>query len=514
MATGKVYLIGGGPGDPGLLTLRGREILARADVVVYDFLANEALLEHARPDAEVIFMGKRGGGATRPQAAINALLVDRARAGRIVARLKGGDPVLFGRGGEEALALADAGVPFEIVPGISSALAVPAYAGIPVTHRDLASSVAIVTGHEDPEKGESLVDWARIAPGTGTLVILMATAFLDRIAAALINGGRAPSTPAAVIRWGTRPSQQTVVAPLSEIARAVLVAGIGPPTVFLVGEVARLRERLRWFEEKPLFGRRVLVTRARMQAGALAERLRDVGAEVIGFPVIAFRDPEDWGPLDRAIVALAEYDGVLFTSANAVDRFLDRLDQAGRDTRALAGRTIGAIGSETAAALARRGLRADVVPEDFVAEALADALAARMPLGGKRFLLPRARDAREALPERLVRAGARCDVVEAYRTVPPEGAGARLEALLAEGIDVVTFTSSSTVRNFTDLLPERKAASMLAGTVVACIGPITAQTALERGIKADVVAPAYTAADLTRAIVSHFQAAQVPKGLG
>ncbi len=505
MASGMVYLIGGGPGDPGLLTVRGRDILARADVVVYDFLANEALLEHARADAEVIFMGRRGGGATRPQAAINTILIDRARAGRLVARLKGGDPFLFGRGGEEALAMAEAGVPFEIVPGITSALAVPAYAGIPVTHRDLASSVAIITGHEDPEKGESLVDWARLAPGTGTLVILMATAFLDRISAALIAGGRAPSTPAAVIRWGTRPSQQTVMAPLGEIARAVLLAGIGPPTVLVVGEVARLRERLRWFEARPLFGRRILVTRAREQAGALMERLREEGAEVIGFPVIAFRDPEDGGPLDRAIGGLAEYDGVLFTSANAVDRFFARVRHAGRDARALAGKIVGAIGSETAAALERCGVRPDVVPESFVAEGLAEALAARGSLEGKRFLLPRAREAREAVPERLARAGARCDVVEAYRTVPPEGAGARLEAVLEEGIDVVTFTSSSTVRNFAALLPEGRAASMLAGTVVACIGPITAQTALDLGIKTDVLAPAYTAADLAQALVTYFQ---------
>jgi len=506
MAPGKVYLIGGGPGDPGLLTLRGREILARADVVVYDFLANEALLEHARPGTEVIFMGKRGGGLTRPQAEIDALLVDRARRGKIVARLKGGDPILFGRGGEEALALAEAGVPFEIVPGVSSAIAVPAYAGIPVTHRDLASSVAIVTGHEDPRKGKATVDWARTAPGTGTLVFLMATAFLDRIAEALIRGGRDPGTPAAVIRWGTRPSQQTVTAPLSEIARAALLSGIGPPTVFVVGEVARLRERLRWFEKRPLFGKRILVTRAHGQAGALADRLREEGAEVIGFPLITLHDPDDWGPLDRAIRALPGYDGVLFTSANTVERFFPRLEDAGLDARSLAGKLVGAIGPETAAALARRGLRADVVPESFVAESLADALAARMPLEGKRFLLPRAREAREALPDRLREAGAHCDVVEVYRTVPPEGAAARLEAILAEGVDVVTFTSSSTARNFAALLPEGRTPALLSGTVVACIGPITARTALDLGIKTEIVAPSYTAAGLAQAIVDHFAA--------
>jgi uroporphyrinogen III methyltransferase/synthase len=368
--------------------------------------------------------------------------------------------------------------------------------------------VALVTGHEDPGKAESLIDWARLAPGTGTLVFLMATAFLDRIAAALIAAGRAPSTPAAVIRWGTRPSQQTVTAPLGEIGRAALLAGIGPPTVFVVGEVARLREHLRWFEAKPLFGRRILVTRAREQAGGLAARLREEGAEVIAFPVIELRDPEDWGDLDRAIEGLAGYDGVLFTSANAVDRFFARLDRLGRDARMLAGKVVGAIGSETASALVRRGVRPDVVPDAFVAEALADALAALGPLAGKRFLLPRAREAREVLPDRLAGAGARCDVVEAYRTVPPEGAGPRLAALLGEGIDVVTFTSSSTVRHFAALLPEGRAASILAGTVVACIGPITERTALDLGIKPDVVAPAYTAAGLAGAILSYFQEAK------
>jgi uroporphyrinogen III methyltransferase/synthase len=498
---GKVFLIGGGPGDPGLFTLRGRAILSRADVVVYDFLANEALLEHARPGAEIVFMGKRGGGATRPQADIDALLIARAREGKTVARLKGGDPLLFGRGGEEALALVEAGIPFEIVPGIASALAAPAYAGIPVTHRDLASSVAFVAGHEDPSKGESAIDWARLAPRTGTLVFLMATARLEAIAEALIANGRTAETPAAVIRWGTRPSQRTVSAPLGKIAREARAAGIEPPTVLVVGEVSALRAKLRWFEAKPLFGKRILVTRAREQAGGLVERLREEGAEVIPFPVIAFGDPPDGGPLDRAIGNLAAYDGVLFTSANAVERFFARMDARGLDARALSGRILGAIGPETAAALARHGVRADVVPDAYVAEGLAAALAGRVALAGKRFLLPRARDAREALPEALERAGARCDVVEAYRTVTPEGAGARLGALLGE-VDVVTFTSSSTVRNFLSLLPSGQAHALLRGKVVACIGPITARTALDAGIKADIVAPAFTADELARAIVA------------
>jgi len=505
-SSGKVYLIGGGPGDPGLFTIRGREVLSRADVVVYDFLANEALLEHARADAEVVFMGKRGGGPTRAQAEINAILIDCARRGKIVARLKGGDPFVFGRGGEEALALAEAGVPFEIVPGVSSAVAVPAYAGIPMTHRDLASGVAIVTGHEDPAKGNVGPDWARLAPGTGTLVVLMPTAMVEAIASTLIAHGRDPRTPAALIRWGTRANQQTVTAPLASIAEAARVAGIRPPTVFVVGEVVRLREQLAWFEAKPLFGRRVLVGRAREQAGGLADLLREEGAEVVSLPLIALREPEDAAPLDRAIQGIAAYDGVLFTSANAVERFFTRLAPHGRDARVLAGKIVGVIGSETGAALSRHGVCADVQPEKFVAESFAEALAAQWPLAGKRFLLPRAREAREALPEALAAAGAHCDVVEVYRTTIPEGLSERLVSLLRqEEVDLLTFTSSSSVKNLISALPPGESRALLAGKCVACIGPITAQTALEAGVKVDVVAPVHTASGLVQAIVAHFE---------
>ncbi len=503
---GKVYLVGGGPGDPGLFTLRGRELLSRADVVVYDFLANEALLVHAREDADIVFLGRRGGGETRAQAEINRLLVKHAREGKQVVRLKGGDPLVFGRGGEEALALAEACIPFEIVPGVTSAFAVPLYAGIPVTHRDLASTVSVVTGHESPGKEESAVDWARVAPGKGTLVFLMGTTHLGEIAATLIANGRAADTPAAVIRWGTRAAQQTVTAPLGEISKAASDAGIRPPTVFVVGEVVGLRDGLQWFEQKPLFGRRVLVTRARAQAGALAERLAEQGAEVVPFPVIAFRDPDDPAPLVRALAEIDHYDGVIFTSANAVERFFPRALAAGVDARRLAGKTVAAIGAETAAALARQGVRADVVPGRYVAEALAEALAARAPLRGKRFLLPRAREAREALPKALSVAGARCDVVEVYRTVPPASGGERLAALLREGgLDVVTFTSSSTVRNVLALLPEGETQDLMGASVVACIGPITADTAREAGLRPTIVAQTHTVAGLAEAILEYFQ---------
>ena len=503
---GKVYLIGGGPGDPGLLTLRGREALSRADVVVYDFLANEALLEHTREEAEIVFLGGRGGAATRAQEKINALMIARAREGKTVARLKGGDPFVFGRGGEEALALAEAGVRFEIIPGVTSAFGVPLYAGIPVTHRDLASSVFVVTGHESAGKDASGIDWASLAPDKGTLIFLMGTANLPAITKGLVANGRAPKTPAALIRWGTRAAQQTITAPLSEIADAAIGAGIKPPTILVVGEVVGLRDTLRWFERKPLFGKRVLVTRARSQAAALADLLKEDGAEVVSFPVIAFREPEDTGPLDEAIGAIGRYDGALFTSVNAVDRFFMRALDQGCDARALAGKIVCAIGAETASALRRYGVRADVVPERFVAEALAEALAARVDLAGKRFLLPRAREAREALPEALAAAGARCDVVEAYRTVPVEGGATRLAALLEGGeIDVLSFTSSSTVTNFLSLLPAGEAEDLIRGKVIACIGPITARTALDAGLKADIVAGTHTVAGLARAITSYFK---------
>ncbi len=363
-ASGFVSLIGAGPGDPDLLTLRGAEALASADVVVYDYLANPALLVHAPPGAERIYVGKKAGSHTLSQDEISALLVKFALAGQRVARLKGGDPFVFGRGGEEALALVEAGVSFEVVPGVTSAVAAPAYAGIPVTHRGLASSFAVITGHEDPTKEESAVDWPRLATGVDTLVFLMGVGNLPRIVEQLLAHGRPADTPVALVRWGTMPDQQTVSGTLVDITEKVKAAGLRPPAVTVVGPVAELREHLCWFEKRPLFGQRVLVTRTRQQASALSAQLRALGAEAIELPTIRIAPPEDWAPLDATIATLAVFDWIVFTSVNGVGHFWARLEAAGLDARALHGVRLAAIGPATAAELEARGLRADYVPDE------------------------------------------------------------------------------------------------------------------------------------------------------
>ena len=499
---GKVYLIGAGPGDPGLFTLKGKRCLEEADVVAYDALANPRLLLHAKPGAELIYVGKRGGEHALPQDEIGNLLVDRARAGKIVARLKGGDPFVFGRGGEEAEELAAAGIAFEIVPGVTSAVAAPAYAGIPLTHRDFTSTVAFVTGHEDPTKEETSVAWDKIATGIGTLVFFMGVGQLPEIVKRLVEHGRSPETPAAVIRWGTRAEQRVVTGTLATLVDRS--AGVKPPALIVVGEVVTLREKLRWFEDKPLFGRRILVTRAREQASAFSQRLEAAGAEVIEFPTIQIEPPESWGPLDAAIGRLREYQWVIFTSANGVRHFWDRLHNAGRDARDLFGITVCAIGPATAAALQDRGVRADVVPPEFKAEALAEALASE-GMRGARVLLARAAEAREVLPAELTRGGATVDVVPAYRTVRNTANAEELRAMLRDGkIDAVTFTSSSTVRYFLELVgPE--GIERLRGVVVASIGPITAETAARHGITSDVMPDSYTIPALAEALIRHFQ---------
>lgn len=498
-AKGFVSLIGAGPGDPGLLTLRGAEALGQADVVVYDYLANPALLSHAPRDAERIYVGKQVGRHTLSQDEINALLVERGLAGQRVARLKGGDPFVFGRGGEEALALVEAGVPFEVVPGISSAVAAPAYAGIPVTHRGLASSLAIVTGHEDPAKDERALDWARLATGVDTLVLLMGVGNLPGIVAELVAHGRPASTPAAVVRWGTLPGQQAVTGTLADIVDRVHKAGLQPPAVTVIGAVAALRERLRWFESRPLFGQRVLVTRTREQAGALSSRLRALGAEAVELPTIHVAPPEDWAPLDAAIAGLPGTGWIVFTSANGVGHFWERLRAAGLDARALHGIRLAAIGPATAAALEARGLQPDLVPDEYVAEAVAAGLG---EVRGLRVLLPRADIARPALAGLLREAGAEVVEVSAYRTLRPEIEPATLRALLA-GVTVATFTSSSTVRN---LAAAARDAGLdlpvaLAHALIACIGPITAQTAREHGLPVHLVAEEYTVEGLVAALV-------------
>ncbi len=505
MKKGKVYLVGAGPGDPGLLTIKGRECLSRADVVIYDFLANPVFLGYARKGAEVIYVGKQGGRHTASQEEINTLVVEHARQGKTVVRLKGGDPFIFGRGGEEAEELVAAGVDFEVVPGITSAIAVPAYAGIPLTHRDHTATVAFITGHEDPKKEQSNIAWDKLSTGAGTLVFLMGVGNLPAIAARLIEYGRSPETPAAVIRRGTGPAQKTVVGSLASIARVADEAGIKPPAIIVVGEVVGLREKLEWFEKRPLFGRRIVVTRAREQASGFLERLSRLGAECVQFPTIEVVPPENWEPLDAAIRQLSHYDWLLFTSVNGVKYFLERLDAAGKDVRELKGIRIGAIGPRTAGVWSARGIKPDLVPGEYRAEAVVEGLAG-FGLKGRKILIPRAVKAREILPEALREMGAEVDVVPAYRTVRPDHDVDRVaEMFPRKEIHMVTFTSSSPVSNFMEMFKgrEEEVKEWMEVVSVACIGPITAKTAEGFGMHVDIIPPAYTIASLTDAIVQH-----------
>ncbi len=508
-ASGFVSLIGAGPGDPGLLTLHGAAALAAADVVVYDYLANPALLDHARPEAEQIYVGKKASQHTMSQDEINKLLVDRALAGQRIARLKGGDPFVFGRGGEEALAFAEANVPFEVIPGVTSAVAVPAYAGIPLTHRGLSSSFAVITGHEDPTKSESSIDWSRLATGVDTLIFLMGVSNLAQIVKQLVAHGRPAQTPVALVRWGTTPDQQTVSGTLVDIVARVQAADFKAPAVTVVGQVVGLRRHLRWFENLPLFGQRVLVTRTREQASVLSAGLRALGAEAIELPSILVAPPEDWTPLDQAIASLQDYGWIIFTSVNGLRFFWDRLSIAGADARALAGVKLAAIGPGTAGELAARGLRVDYVPSEYVAEAIAAELEG---VDGQRVLLPRADIARPTLADLLRDRGAAVTDVTAYRTLQPQLDADELRDLLAR-ITVATFTSSSTVRNLTAMAQKAGVhlPAALANATVACIGPITAQTAQELGLPVHVLAETHTIDGLIQALIHHYDTSFDPK---
>ena len=502
----KVYLIGAGPGDAGLLTLKGRDALAGADVVVYDALANEALLDHVRPDAEKIYVGKVAGNHALPQDQINALLVAKAREGKVVARLKGGDPYIFGRGGEEAEELVAAGVPFEEVPGISSTVAAPAYAGIPLTHRDFASSVTIITGHENPDKPGSVHNWAALAASAATLVFVMGMKNLPDIVRNLLAAGMDPATPAALVYRGTTPAQRSLAAPLAELPQAAAAAAFTNPSVIVVGKVAVLRGTLNWFENRPLFGRRIVVTRAREQASGLAQSLTSLGAEVIQCPTIEIRPLEDYAALDAALANLAEYHWIIFTSVNGVRHFWQRLAVVGKDSRALGGCRVAAIGPATAEALRGRGIAPDFVPQRYVAEGVLEGLLAREggAVAGKRFLLPRAAKAREVLPEELRKAGAVVDVLPAYVTVPADHNREAVLRCLEEGhLDCVTFGSSSTVENFLALIP---AATLKAHPEVqlAAIGPVTARTLAAHGLACRIQPEEYTIPALVAALQTHF----------
>ena len=458
---------------------------------MYDRLVDKRLLSHAGSKAELIDVGMFPGKGGSRQEGINALLVAKAREGKRVVRLKGGDPFVFGRGGEEAEALSAEGVPFEVVPGVTSATAAPAYAGIPVTHRRLASSFTVVTGNEAPDKDESSLDWDQLARQAGTLVVLMGWENLASIAETLMRHGRPPDSPVALVQWGTEPHQQTVVGTLSDIVGKAADAGLAPPAVAVFGDVVDLRERLRWFDNRPLFGKRVLVTRTRAQAGALSERLAERGAQAIELPAIEIQPLADYSALDGALRRLEANDWVIFTSVNAVQAVFDRLDAMGLDARAFHTAKVGAIGIATATSLREHGIVVDFAPDAFTSESVVDDLKSRGFEGG-RVLLPQADIARETLSQGLSAMGATVEEVTVYRTVTPQDSGVRVKAILSEGIDVATFTSSSTVENLARLLDGNLDA--ISGVTIACIGSITAATARELGLKVDIVAMEHTVA--------------------
>ena len=498
---GMVYLVGAGPGDYRLISMKAVDCLKMADVVVYDRLADDRILRWAPEDAEYIYVGKASSNHTMKQEDINQLLVDKAKEGKCVVRLKGGDPFVFGRGGEEGLLLRENNLPFEIVPGITSAISVPAYAGIPVTHRAVATSFAVVTGHEDPTKGKSNMRWEHLATGVDTLVFLMGVANLPHITSKLIENGRSADTPAAIIRWGTKPEQRTLITTVGKAAEDVAKNGIKPPAIFIVGEVVKLRDSLQWFDnlsQRPLFGKRILVTRARNQASKLTAKLENLGAEVIEAPAIEITDPSDlYEALDKAIDHVQDYHWLIFTSANGVEYFFNRLYQAGKDVRALGYAKIAAIGSATAEKLKQYGIVADVIPQEYRAEGVIEAMKGKLPPHAK-ILLPRAEEAREILPEKLREMGAEVEVAPAYRTVCGDVDSEALVSELVNGeIDVVTFTSSSTVKNLVNIIGS---VDFLKDVKTACIGPVTADTAKSLGIEPDIIAKEYTIDGLVEAI--------------
>ncbi len=496
---GKVYLIGAGPGDPGLLTIKALDVLKSCDAVVYDYLANPVFLEYVQEGCETIYVGKKSAQHTLSQEGINQLLVRLGRQGKRVARLKGGDPYVFGRGGEEAQVLREEGIPFEVIPGITSAVAAPAYAGIPLSHRDFTSTIGIVTGHERPDKERSAIDWKGLATSMGTLVFLMGVKNLRQICHNLIEAGRGPDTPAAVIQWGTTPRQRTVTGTLKTMPGIAEQEGITPPAVLVVGQVVSLRGSLNWFETRPLFGRRVVVTRARAQASEMKRRLEALGAEVVSFPTIRIVPPRSWEALDASLENLHSYDGLILTSVNGVESFFERLLGKGRDARSLGGLFVAAIGPKTAERLRDFGIVPDLVPREYRAEGLLSFF----PEGeAKRILFPRAKVAREVLPELLRQRGYQVDVIPVYETIMEDPDPEIKEEIFSGKVDVITFTASSTVRNFVEMMGVPELAQKLPPTVkIASIGPITSKTLKDLGFTVDIESPVYTIDSLIDAIV-------------
>ena len=505
MSNGKVYLVGAGPGDPELLTVKGLRLIQSADVIVHDRLIDSRLLSMANPNAVLVDVGKMPGASRRTQSQISDLLISAAQEGRQVVRLKGGDPFVFGRGGEEGEALAAAGVPFAVVPGVTSAIAAPAYAGIPLTHRQHASSFTVVTGNLSGSDDQDVPDWAALAGVPGTLVVLMGWRNLAAIAAALIANGKPPETPAAVVSWGTEPWQKTVTDRLDLIAGAARDGGLSSPAALVVGKVVELRRKLNWFEMLPLLGRRVLVTRTRNQAGVLSRRLGDLGALPIEIPTIEVIPAPDSTGLDAAIRDISSFDWIVFASANVVRAVRNRLKSARLDSRALYGVRSAVIGPATAVALAEIGIDADLVPETATSQGLTVALAST-GISGSRILLPRADIATGQLPKMLETHGAIVSQVTAYSTVIPSASRESATQAISAGVDVATFTSSSTVRNLLRILED--GARSLDGTAIACIGPVTASTASRFGLNVDIVAETPTIDGLVRTLVEHFAVRQ------
>lgn len=505
---GRIFLAGAGPGDPELITLKAVRAIAAADVIVYDYLVNPELLKHARPEAERIYVGKQAGAHTMRQEEINSLLVRLAGEGKVVTRLKGGDPFVFGRGGEEALEAVKAGIEFEIVPGVTAGVAATAYAGIPVTQRGLTSSVTFITGHEDPQKDESDIDWANLASSRGTLVFYMGVSRLEQIAARLVENGMPESTPAAVIHRGTTTVQRTAAGTLADIAGKVRAGALTAPAIIVVGEVVSLREKLSWFEKRPLFGRTVIVTRSREQASDFSRLLAEKGARVIELPSISIGESPDPEAVRRAVGRMpGGYDWIVFTSVNGVERFLGFLREAGKDVRAMAGARLAAIGPATAGVLERMGLSVDLLPEKFVAESLAESFNALSGgMDGLRVLLPRAELARKILTESLLAMGAIVDEVPVYstRTAQPENLSQVLDELADGKVDMVTFTSSSTVDNFVSLAGMERLACSSGRPVYAAIGPVTETTALKYGLSPVITSGTHTIEALAGLIENYF----------